>query len=51
MILQALQQYYERKKPDLAPEGFQEIKIPFVIVLDHDGHFVQLENTQQDRQA
>lgn len=51
MILQALQHYYERKKHDLAPEGFQEIKIPFVIVLDTDGHFVQLENTQQDRQA
>lgn len=51
MILQALHQYYERKKHELAPEGFQEIKIPFVIVLNSDGNFVQLENTQQDKNA
>lgn len=51
MILQALNQYYEHKKHKLAPEGFQEIKIPFVVVLDSDGNFVQLENTQQDRRA
>jgi len=51
MILQALNQYYERKMPELAPEGFQDVKIPFVLVLDRDGNFVQLENTQQDKLA
>ena len=51
MILQALHQYYERKKHDLAPDGFQEIKIPFVIVLNSDGDFLQLESTQQDKKA
>ncbi len=38
MILQELARYYERKANDsetaLAPEGFEQKEIPFVILLD-----------------
>jgi len=48
MILQALNEYYQRKTSDpdpverLAPPGFQWIEIPFIIVLDLLGHPVQI---------
>ena len=44
MILQALCDYYERKKDDLPPFGFEEKAIPFIIVIDKNGQFIQLEN-------
>jgi CRISPR-associated protein Csd1 len=51
MILQALKDYYDRKASDpdggIAPEGFEYKEIPFVIVLDHDGNFVQIEDTRR----
>lgn len=51
MILQALNQYYERKAADpetgIAPEGFEHKEIPFVIVIDPDGHLVNIEDTRQ----
>ncbi len=43
MILQALNNYYDRKQQDLPPFGFEEKAIPFIIVLDEAGHFVHLE--------
>lgn len=50
MILQELVRYYERKssagKADVAPEGFEYKEIPFVIVLDPDGRFRQIEDTR-----
>lgn len=49
MILHALTQYYQRKAAaggDVAPEGFEYKEIPFVIVLDKQGHFIQLEDTR-----
>jgi len=50
MILQALKEYYDRKASDpdtaLAPEGFEEKEIPFVIVIDKDGSLVQIEDTR-----
>jgi len=50
MILKELVRYYERKASDaetaLAPEGFELKEIPFVIVIDSDGHFVQIEDTR-----
>jgi len=50
MILQELARYYERKAADaetaLAPEGFELKEIPFVIVLDDKGKFVQIEDTR-----
>lgn len=49
MILQALTQYYQRKAgngSDIAPQGFEYKQIPFIIVIDKDGNFVQLEDTR-----
>lgn len=48
MILQALHGYYQRLLDEnrVVPQGFQEKEIPFVIVLDANGRFVDLENTR-----
>ncbi len=50
MILQELVRYYERKASDpdtaLAPEGFEQKEIPFILVLDAEGHLVQIEDTR-----
>lgn len=50
MILQALKDYYDRKAANpeggIAPEGFEYKEIPFVIVLNGDGSFVQIEDTR-----
>jgi CRISPR-associated protein Csd1 len=50
MILQALSEYYQRKAQEesneLAPLGFEKKEIPFIIVLDGEGRFVDLEDTR-----
>ena len=50
MILQALKDYYDRKSSDpdggIAPVGFEYKEIPFVIVLDEQGNFIQIEDTR-----
>ena len=50
MILQALADYYERKRtadPDGTPEwGFEHREIPFVIVLSKEGKFLNIEDTR-----
>lgn len=50
MILQALADYYERKRaadPDATPEwGFEHREIPFVIVLSEEGGFLNIEDTR-----
>jgi CRISPR-associated protein Csd1 len=50
MILQALYDYYQRKATDLdssiAPRGFERKEIPFIIVIDKDGNFINLEDTR-----
>ncbi|MBN2896216.1 MAG: type I-C CRISPR-associated protein Cas8c/Csd1 [Campylobacterales bacterium] len=50
MILQALVDYYHRKAADpdggIAPEGWEYKEIPFIIVIDEQGRFVQLEDTR-----
>jgi CRISPR-associated protein Csd1 len=50
MILQELVRYYERKASDpdtaLAPEGFEQKEIPFIVVLDASGRLVQIEDTR-----
>lgn len=50
MILQALHRYYHRMQSEglanVAREGFQKQAIPFVIMLDHNGHFVGLVDTR-----
>jgi len=47
MILQALCDYYERKQDALPPFGFEEKNIPYIIVIDNDGHFIQLESNSE----
>lgn len=50
MILQALNKYYGRLQEEVldnvATEGFQKQAIPFVVVLDQDGRFVELLDTR-----
>lgn len=46
MILQALYEYY-RRKPELPQLGFEEKEIPFLVVLDERGRFVQIEDTRE----
>lgn len=48
MILQALNEYYERKSGsgELAPPGFQWREIPFLVVLTESGGFLQLDDTR-----
>ena len=47
MILQALNEYYQRKTrlpdSDLAPPGFERKAIPFLVVLTANGEFVTLD--------
>lgn len=51
MIIHALTQYYQRKAAAddnaVAPEGFENKEIPFVIVIDKQGKFIQLEDTRE----
>lgn len=50
MILQALYDYYQRKAADsesnIAPRGFERKQIPFIIVIDNQGNFINLEDTR-----
>ncbi|HOT98470.1 MAG TPA: type I-C CRISPR-associated protein Cas8c/Csd1 [bacterium] len=52
MILHALYDYYQRKAADsestIAPEGLQWQEIKFIIVIDKDGCFVDLDDTRGD---
>ena len=51
MILQALTEYYQRLKregnADIAPEGFEQKEIPFLIILDKRGQFLSLQDTRE----
>jgi CRISPR-associated protein Csd1 len=51
MILQALKGYYERKQAELPPEGFQSVEIPFVIVINRAGSFIQLRDTREGKRG
>lgn len=51
MILQALNEYYQRKtrlpESDLAPPGFEQKPIPYLVVLTATGEFAALEDTRE----
>jgi len=51
MILQSLYEYYQRKAAldadSIAPEGFEYKEIPFVIVIDKNGKFIDLQDTRE----
>lgn len=44
MILQALCDYYDRKQSELPPFGFEEKAVPFTIVIDKNGRFIELND-------
>lgn len=47
MILQALYDYYQRKRDDLPAEGLESKEIPFLLVLKPNGEFLHIENTRE----
>jgi CRISPR-associated protein Csd1 len=47
MILKALYDYYQRCG-NLAPYGMDYKEIPFIIVIDYDGHFLRIEDRRID---
>lgn len=48
MILQSLCDYYRRQQDELPPPGFERKAIPFVIVLNHEGQFIDIEDTRNN---
>lgn len=54
MILKALYDYYHRLKETggkLAPRGFKELEIPFLIVIDENGKFCRIEDRRFDKKS
>ena len=49
MILQALCDYYQRQQEELPPPGFERKAIPFIILLNREGNFVDLEDTRDGK--
>lgn len=51
MILQALYEYYQRKAADpestIAPRGLEWKEIPFLILIDKKGNFLELQDTTE----
>ncbi len=51
MILQALKEYYDRKLADpdsgIAPQGFEKKELQFLIVINEDGEFLNIEDTRE----
>lgn len=51
MILQALKEYYDRKSADpdsdIAPMGFEKKELQFLIVIDENGEFLNIEDTRE----
>ncbi len=47
MILQALYDYYQRKRDELPAEGLENKELPFLIVLNPDGSFLHIEDTRE----
>lgn len=46
MILQALTAYYYRKGDELPNEGFEQKEIPFLIIINQEGEFINLQDTR-----
>lgn len=51
MILQALKEYYDRKAADpesgIAPEGWEWKEIPFIVVIDSNGKYYDIDDTRE----
>ena len=50
MILQALYSYYDRMYlegvPELEPQGFKRVEIPFLIIIKDDGSLIDIQETR-----
>jgi len=51
MILQALYDYYQRKKDSLPQEGFELKEIKFVIIINKEGKFVDLQDLREGKKG
>lgn len=55
MILQALYEYYQRKAADpgstIAPHGLEWKEIPYLILIDKKGNFLELQDTTEVQSA
>lgn len=49
MILQALTEYYQRKKDagEIAPVGWEQKPIPFIVLIDRNGKFIKFKDTRE----
>lgn len=51
MILQALYEYYQRRKETLPSEGFELKELKFIIVIDREGNFIDLMDTRENKKG
>ncbi len=51
MILQALYDYYQRKANILPQEGFELKELKFVIIINRNGEFVDLQDLRENRRG
>lgn len=51
MILQALYDYYQRKKDILPQPGFESKELKFVIVINNQGGFIDLEDLRENKKG
>ena len=51
MILHELKKYFDKRNSvtsgEFSQEGFEKKEIPFLIVIDHDGNFINLQDTRK----
>jgi len=51
MILKALYDYYERKPEIHAPIGYENEELDFIIIIDSEGNFVDLQNKRENKRG
>jgi len=51
MILKALYDYYERKAEIQAPIGYEKEELDFIIIIDKEGNFVDLQNKRENKRG
>lgn len=51
MILKALYDYYERKPEIHAPIGYEKEELDFIIILNKEGNFVDLQNKRENKRG
>ncbi len=51
MILKALYDYYHQNTDKLPPQGLEDVKISFIIVIAKDGNFLRLEDYRESQES